>query len=118
MRIFNVDRIALADAAALHALLLPGEEIAAAFRSPGTDILFTSRRIVTSQLQVLLTERLETTSFSYRSLSHFALVQGAPEEARSELKIWLSGEPHPLHLRANPGSDLADAHRLLAERLP
>lgn len=117
MRIFNVERIALADAAAIGPQLLPGENVAEAFRAAGTTILFTSRRILTSQIQMLLSERVETTSYSYRSVSHFALIEGAPGESRSEIKIWLNGDPQPLHLRADEGADLVPLNRLLGEKL-
>jgi len=117
MRIFNVDAVSPGDRASLSNNLLPGENVIEAFTATATTILFTDRRIVIVQLQVLLAERLETSSFSYRSMQHFALVTGAPAESRSEIRIWLASDPQPLHLRANEGTDLAPLNRLLAEKL-
>jgi hypothetical protein len=117
MRIFDVDRIPPAEHSALPATLLPEETVAEAFRAAGgTTILFTDRRVVTIQLQVLLTERVETTSYSYRALRQFSLLEGAAGESRTEFRIWL-GTEHPLHFRANPGTDFADLQRLLAGRI-
>lgn len=118
MRIYNVDTLPAADRPDFTDQLMPGETVHQAFRAQTTTILFTDRRIVTSQLQVLLAERLETSSFSYRAIHHFSMVTGSPPESRSEIKIWLSSDPQPLHLRANEGTDLAPLHRLLAEKMP
>jgi hypothetical protein len=118
MRIFDVDSIAPSERGSLTDQLLPEEAIQHAFRAASTTILFTDRRILTMQLHVLLTERLETSSFSYRSIRQFSTLRGASSEGRSEVKIWLGGDAQPLHLRANEGTDLAGLHRLLAEMLP
>ena len=118
MRIFDVDSIAASERERLTDPLLPGEAIREAFRAASTTILFTDRRILTIQLHVLLSERLETSSFSYRALRQFSMLQGASSEGRSEVKIWLGADTQPLHLRANEGTDLAALHRLLAEMLP
>lgn len=117
MRIFNVDAINPADVPGFTDQLMPGETVRAAFASETTTILFTERRIVTIQLQVLLTERLETSSFSWRAMRQFSMLQGAASEGRSELKIWLGADPQPLHLRAGEDTDLASLHRLLVEKL-
>ncbi len=117
MRIFDVDAVAAAEAAGATDHLLPGETVLAAFRATTTTILFTSRRILTVQLHVLLSERLETSSFSYKAIRQFSLIQGSAGESRSEMRIWIGADAQPLHLRANSGTDLAPLQRLLAERL-
>lgn len=116
MRIFNVERADPAAAGALAHHLLPDETIHEVFSAGTTAIVFSNRRILISQVQVLLSERIETSSFSYRRLSHFALVEGTAGESRSEIKIWLIGDAQPLHLRAD-GGDLGPLSRLLAEKL-
>ena len=118
MRIFDVDTIAPSERQRIADPLLPDETIREAFRAASTTILFTDRRILTVQLHVLLTERLETSSFSYRTLRQFSMLRGSSSEGRSEVKIWLGTDTQPLHLRANEGTDLAALHRLLAEMLP
>jgi hypothetical protein len=117
MRIFDVDTIAPADGGSATDHLLPGEVVEEAFRAATTTILFTDRRIVTVQLHVLLSERLETSSFSYRTMRQFSVLEAAPPQSRSEVRIWLGSDAHPLHLRANEGTDLAPLQRLLAEKL-
>ncbi len=117
MRIFDVDSISISEAAGVTDQLLAGEQVHEAFRATTTTILFTDRRIVTIQLHVLLSERLETSSFSYRAMRQFSVLQGASPQSRSEVKIWLGADAHPLHLRANEGTDLGRLQQLLAEKL-
>lgn len=117
MRIFNVDSVAVAEARGITDQLLPDEIVEQAFRTPNSSILFTDRRIVTILVQNLLTERLETSSYSYRAMQQFSMVQGSPPEGRSEVRIWLGTDPQPLHLRANDGTDLGPLHGLLARKL-
>ena len=117
MRIFDVDHIPPADRSALAVPLLPEETVEEAFSAMGTTVLFTDRRIVIVQLQVLLAERIETTSYSYRTLRQFSLLEGAAGESRTELRIWLGMEPQPLHFRANHGTDFTSVQKLLAGKL-
>ena len=117
MRIFNVDHSDPAARPDIAARLLPGETVEAAFTAGSSAIFFTDRRIVTVHLQTLLAERRETTSFSYREMRHFSLLEGAPGESRTELRIWIGDDPQPLHLRAGEGADLEPLHLFLAGKL-
>lgn len=117
MRIMDVDAVAAAERAQLTDRLLPDEDVEQAFHAASTTILFTDRRIVTVQRQTLLSERIETTSYSYRSIRQFSLLEGVAGESRQEIRIWIGADAQPLHLRANGGTDLAPLQRLLAARL-
>ncbi|HEX9932286.1 MAG TPA: PH domain-containing protein [Allosphingosinicella sp.] len=96
--------------------LLAGERVEAGFRGETTTVLFTDRRIVTVQIQVVLNERIETTSISYRAVRQFALNRAADGGGRSEFRLMIEGDA-PLHLRADPGTDFSLLQTLLAERL-
>jgi hypothetical protein len=117
MRILDVEAIAPAEAAGLTPHIVAGEEVEAAFRSPTALVLFTGRRIVLIQREALLEERVETSSFSYRAMRQFAVLEGSGGEGRAAVKVWLGADPQPLHLRAAPGTDLRPLQRLLAEKL-
>ena len=117
MRTFDVDRLGRFEEGELAGHLLPGERIDAAYGGERGTILFTDRRIVTIQLLVLINERLETVSYSYRAVRSFALNAPVDGAGRTELKIALDSDEHPLHLRANPGTDFAPVVELLAARL-
>lgn len=117
MRILDVDQSPAADAVKLTPHLIAEEIVHAAFTAPTGAILFTDRRILLAQREHLLEARTETSSYSYRSVRHFSIQEGDSAESRSTVRIWLGDEPHPLHLRANPGTDLRPLQRLLADRL-
>ena len=113
----DVDWIEPVDRSALADRLLPGELLHEAFRASSSTILFTDRRIMTIQRQVLLAERHETTSFPYGALRQFSVLEGEPGESRTEIRIWIGPDPNPLHLRANAGADLGPLQQLLASKL-
>lgn len=117
MRILDVDSAPAADAAGLTDHLVTGEAIQAAFVAPTGAVLFTDRRILLVQREHLLEARIETSSYPYRSVRHFSIQEGEAAQSRSMVRIWLGDEAQPLHLRANPGTDLRPLQRLLAERL-
>ncbi|HEX8572855.1 MAG TPA: PH domain-containing protein [Allosphingosinicella sp.] len=117
MRILDVDQAAPAEAAALTDHLVPGEAVHAAFVAPTGSILFTDRRILIAQREHLLEARIETSSWPYREVRHFSIQEGVAAESRTTVRVWLGEEAQPLHLRANPGTDLRPLQRLLAERL-
>jgi|SRR5215217_3615691 len=121
MRTFDVEALGAGDLAALSGELLPDERIEAGYRGERATILFTNLRIVTVQLQVVIAERIETTSFSYRAVRSFSSNRGVAGEGRSEFRIAIEGEPHPLHLRAsgsaNAGADFLPLQALLAARM-
>lgn len=117
MRILDVDQAAAAEASALTGHLASGETVHGAFVAPTGAILFTDRRILIAQREHLLEARVETSSYPYRAVRHFSIQEGEAAESRTTVRIWLGDEPHPLHLRANPGTDLRPLQRLLADKL-
>lgn len=117
MRILDVDQISPAEAAGLTPHLIAGEAVEAAFRSPTAAVLFTERRILLIERNALLDEKVETSSFSYRAIRHFALAEASAEGSRAAIKIWLGADPQPLHLRAAAGTELGRLQQLLAARL-
>jgi hypothetical protein len=115
MRILDVDAVPPAQAARHTEHLVDGEAVGALFVSPTGTVMFTDRRILLLFRERLLDERAETSSYPYREIRHFSIQEG--EESRAQIRIWLGEEQHPLHLRANAGTDLRPLQRLLADRL-
>lgn len=115
MRILDVDAVPNADARLYTEHLVEGEAVGALFVSTTGAIMFTDRRILILFREHLLEEKAETSSYPYREVRHFSIQEGAG--SRSNLRIWLGAENQPLHLRANPGTELHSLQRLLADRL-
>jgi PH (Pleckstrin Homology) domain-containing protein len=114
MRILDVDEVAPAEARGLSGHLGADETVLAGFVSPTGFTLFTDRRILLVQREHLLEEKVETTSYPYREVRRFSIQEG---ESRTAVRIWLGDDDHPLHLRANPGTDLGPLQALLAATL-
>lgn len=117
MRILDVDSVPPREAARLTPHLIEGERIDAAFASSTGALLFTASRILLVQREHLLEEKVETASWPWRAVRHFSVTESAAGGARAALRIWLGDDAHPLHLRANPGTDLAPLQALLAARI-
>ena len=115
MRILDVDPISSREAAGLTPHLAESEGIDAAFVSATGTLLVTDLRLLLVTREHLLEERVETTSWPYREIRHFAIQESA--DGRASLRIWVGDEPQPLHLRARAGVDLGPLQRLLATRL-
>jgi hypothetical protein len=115
MRILDVDAVSPAEAHRHTDHLVDGEAVGALFVSPTGTVMFTDRRILFLVRENLLDERAETSSYPYREIRHFSIQEG--EASRAQLRIWIGDEQHPLHLRANPGTDLGSLQKLLANRL-
>ncbi|MDB5671687.1 MAG: hypothetical protein JWO25_2646 [Alphaproteobacteria bacterium] len=115
MRILDVDAVPPGEAHRHSDHLVPGEAVGALFVSPTGTVMFTDRRILIVVREHLLDERAETSSYPYREIRRFSIQEGS--ETRANIRIWLGEDEHPLHLRANPGTELGVLQRLLAERL-
>jgi Bacterial PH domain len=116
MRILDVEAATPAEGRELGSHLVEGEAVQAAFASAVGAVLFTDRRIVLVQREHLLEEKVETTSWPWRELRHFALQESAGG-GRAMLRLWLGDDPQPLHLRAASSTDLRSLERLLVARL-
>jgi hypothetical protein len=116
MRILDVDRVASADVSTLTGHLLPGEIVHLAFRSATGAIIFADTRMILILRENLLEEKVETSSYSYRSVRHFSLTEAGGSGSRGNLRIWL-GDEQPLQLRAAAVADLAALQLHLATKL-
>jgi hypothetical protein len=115
MRILDVDAAPIREASRYTDHLITGEVVGALFVSTTGAVMFTDRRILLLFREHLLEERAETSSYPYREIRRFSIQEGV--ESKVQIRIWLGEEPQPLHLRANPGTELASLQRLLADRL-
>jgi hypothetical protein len=115
MRILDVDAVPAAEARRYTDHLVEGEAVGALFVSTTGTVMFTDRRILMLVREHLLEEKAETSSYPYREVRRFSIQEGS--ESRANIRIWLGEEQHPLHLRANPGTELRSLQRLLAEKL-
>lgn len=115
MRILGVDAASPSQARHHTDHLVEGEAVGALFVSTTGAVMFTDRRILLLFREHLLEEKSEASSYPYREVRRFSIQEGV--ESRANLRIWLGDDQVPLHLRANPGTELHSLQRLLAEKL-
>jgi hypothetical protein len=115
MRILDISPLRGSAARALTDHLVDEEPVHAAYSAASGAVLFTDRRILLVTREHLLEEKVETTSWPWRALRHFAIQEGAG--GRGSVRIWLGDEPQPLQLRAE-GEVLHPLQQLLARMLP
>ncbi len=77
-------------------LLVPGEEIDAAFKLVRDMIIFTNRRLILVDKQGLTGKKTEYYSIPYRAITHFLIETAGTFDRDSELKIWVSSQKEPI----------------------
>ena len=98
-------------------VLLPGEEVLAAFRSVRDTAFLTDRRFVLVDVQGLTGSKVSIQSVPYRSITRFAVESAGTLDLDSDLNLWVSGSPTPLTLKVSRNADPSAIQRLLAERV-
>ena len=99
-------------------LLAPGETLQRAFGLIRDLIVFTDRRLIFVNKQGLTAKKVEYLSVPYRSIVMFSLETAGHFDLEAELKIWLSGQPAPLHHSLGRNSGAQDIVALLAQYTP
>lgn len=97
-------------------LLLPTENVEAAFKLIRDTFIFTNKRLIIIDVQGLTGSKIEYFSASYRSITRFSVETAGSFDLDAELKIWISGEHQPsIQKRFNKNVDIYDVQRILAE---
>ncbi|MFJ8243842.1 PH domain-containing protein [Peribacillus asahii] len=99
----------------LEQILIPAEEIDAAFKLVRDLIVFTNKRLIMVDKQGLTGKKIEYHSIPYKSISHFSVETAGRFDLDSELKIWISGAQAPaISKQFSKNSSIYDIQKLLA----
>lgn len=80
----------------LQDILIPDEEIEAAFKVIRDLIVFTDKRMVLADKQGMTGKKTAYHSVMYKSITHFSVETAGTFDADSELKIWIGGTTDPV----------------------
>ena len=72
-------------------LLVPGEEIIAAFQAIRDGVVFTSKRIIAINIQGFSGKKMDMTTLPYSKIQAFSLETAGTMDLDSELELWFSG---------------------------
>ncbi len=95
-------------------LLIPGEEVVAAFKFVRDMVIFTQQRLLWVDVQGISGKKKSFDSILFRSVTRFSIESAGTFDLDSELKIWVSGAALPIQFSFKKGSNLQEVQRLLA----
>ena len=98
-------------------VLLPGEQVLAAFRSVRDHAFLTDLRFVLIDVQGITGSKVEMMSVPYRSVVRFSVETAGTLDLDTDLKIWVSGTTAPLQVKISRKADPEGIQRLLAQHV-
>jgi hypothetical protein len=114
----NVSRV---DEAKLEAefapVLAPEESVAGAWRLVRDMLVFTNRRIILLDRQGMTGRKVQYLSIPFREVARFSVETAGTFDLEAELKVWPRGAAEPIAFQFPRGSQILDAHRILATRV-
>lgn len=96
-------------------LLIPDEEIEAAFKLIRDLLIFTDKRFLIVDKQGLTGKKAEFHSIPYKSITHFSVETAGTFDLDSELKIWVGGATEPvIYKKFRKDKSIFDIQKILA----
>lgn len=115
--VFNLRPIQVSDVRPeIPAMLVPGEQIAAAFKTVRDQLVFTNRRIISVDVQGLTGSRKSYTSLPYSKIQFYSIQTPGLLEimSDSELEIMFSNG-FTAHFEIKGGCDIIKLGQLISE---
>jgi hypothetical protein len=75
----------------LAPMLVPGEEIITSYRTIRDGVVFTSKRIISINVQGMTGKKVNYTSLPYSKIQTFSVETAGFMDLDSELELWFSG---------------------------
>lgn len=96
-------------------VLIPGEQIAMAFKLVRDMFLFTNKRLILVDRQGLTGNKVEYVTIPYKSIKLFSVETAGHFDRDAELKIWLSNDKQPTVVKElKRGIDIVGLQKTLA----
>ena len=118
MGLFSATEISTASVQADYGpILLPDEQVLAAFRTIRDTAFLTNYRFVYVDVQGITGKKIDVQSIPYRSIVRFSVETAGTFDLDADLKIWVSSAPQPLEVKIGPKSDLIGIQQILARHV-
>ncbi|MBO3739162.1 PH domain-containing protein [Actinoplanes flavus] len=72
-------------------LLIPGEQLIAAFKTTRDFVVFTNKRLIAANVQGMTGKKVDYTSLPYGKIQAFSIETAGNFDRDSELEMWFSG---------------------------
>ena len=96
------------------AILIPDEDIAAAFRIFRDKWVFTTKRLIMLNVQGVTGSKRDYHSIPYRSIDQFSIETSGTFDGDCEMKLWVKGMHEPLKKEFKRDVDVKALQRILA----
>jgi hypothetical protein len=97
-------------------ILVNGEEIVRCFQSIRDGVVFTSKRIITINIQGITGKKKDFTSLPYNKIQSFSVETAGAFDLDSELELWFSGMGR-VKLEFIGATDIAHLCKLISEKV-
>ena len=97
-------------------MLVEGEEMVASFQGIRDGIVFTTKRIITINVQGMTGKRKDFTSLPYKKIQAFSVETAGVLDLDGELQVWFSGLGR-CRFEFSGGSDLLEISRIIGTYL-
>ncbi len=95
-------------------ILIPEEEIVAAFRIFRDKWVFTNKRMIMLDVQGVTGSKRDYHSVPYHSIDHFSVETSGTLDGDCEMKLWIKGMSEPLKKEFKRDVDVKSLQRILA----
>ncbi len=95
-------------------ILIPEEEIVAAFRIFRDKWVFTNKRLIMLDVQGVTGSKRDYHSVPYHSIDHFSVETSGTFDGDCEMKLWIKGMSEPLKKEFKRDVDVKSLQRILA----
>lgn len=99
----------------LDAILMESENVVRAFKIVRDLFIFTDKRLILIDKQGITGKKAEYHSIPYKSISHFSVETAGTFDMDAEMRIYISGNMHPIQREFKRGSDIQGVQKTLAE---
>ena len=97
-------------------ILVNGEEIVRCFQSIRDGVVFTSKRIITINIQGITGKKKDFTSLPYNKIQSFSVETAGAFDLDSELELWFSGLGR-VKLEFIGATDVAHLCKMISEKV-
>jgi hypothetical protein len=112
---FSASEISVEDVQRDYApILVPGEQVVAAFRTLRDIVFLTNFRMALVDVQGMTGRKVEVVTIPYRSITRFSVETAGTFDLDADLKVWVTGDPVPLEVKISRKANAAGIQQILA----
>ena len=95
-------------------MLVPDEEVLAAFKTARDVVFLTNYRLCLVDVQGLTGRKVDVESIPYRSIVRFGVETAGTFDLDADLRIWVSSAAEPIEIKIGRNSNTGLIQRILA----